>query len=105
MASISTQRWRWPIMILIGVGVAGTALWPGTRAAAEEMAASSSAPRAVGRKPASSGDQAKVDRKLEEILKNQQTIIETQQAILKRFDAVMEELRIVKVRASAHGGS
>ena len=40
---------------------------------------------------------AQVEDKLDQILANQQTI-------LGRFDAVMEELRIVKVRATLRGG-
>ena len=38
-------------------------------------------------------DAASIDKKLEAILENQQLI-------LKKFDAVMEELRIVKIRCT-----
>lgn len=47
----------------------------------------------------SAADDVKVIRKLDQILKNQETMLQNQQEILGRFDAVMEELRIVKVRA------
>ena len=41
-------------------------------------------------------DLAAIERKLDQI-------IQTQSAILQKFDAVMEELRIIKVRATIRG--
>ena len=46
-----------------------------------------------------------LEKKLDAVLANQATILSNQATILQRFDAVMEELRIVKVRATAHSGS
>ena len=44
------------------------------------------------------GGGANIEAKLDEILSTQQTI-------LQQFDAVMEELRIIKVRSTLRGGS
>ena len=46
--------------------------------------------------------QAAIEKKLKEILKRQEEILTTQKTILQKFDAVMEELRILKVRVSLH---
>jgi len=43
---------------------------------------------------------ALIEQKLEKILDNQTAILKNQQTILQRFDAVMEELRIIKMRAT-----
>ena len=49
-----------------------------------------------------SSSDASVDRRLQDILNRQDEILRNQQTILQKFDAVMDELRIIKVRASAH---
>ena len=88
----------WLLLIGLGIGLS-VGLWSAAGSAAEEAAKSS---RSVlgGVKPTeSSKSKAKEDeiaKKLDEILANQQTI-------LQRFDQVMEELRIIKVRATLHG--
>ena len=48
-------------------------------------------------------DEAAVEKQLRQILKNQQDILANQTAILQKFDAVMEELRIIKIRATLRG--
>lgn len=53
----------------------------------------------------STSDEARVDRKLKEILANQEKILANQDTILQKFDAIMEELRIIKVRATIRSGS
>ncbi len=53
-------------------------------------------------KESTAGSDAAVIKKLNEILANQQTILANQQTIFQRFDAMKEELRIIKVRASIH---
>ncbi|MBI4341111.1 MAG: hypothetical protein HY598_02375 [Candidatus Omnitrophica bacterium] len=50
-------------------------------------------------------EETAVQKKFREILKNQEQILANQAAILQKFDAVMEELRIIKVRATLRGGS
>ncbi len=50
-------------------------------------------------------EEVAVEKKLREILKNQEQILANQTTILQKFDAVMEELRIIKVRATLRGGS
>lgn len=97
---------------LLGLGIGlGVCLWSaaGSRAYEEEGAAKPAeavkASRSVlgsGAKQTESGvsSQAKnsLEKKLDEILANQKTI-------LQRFDQVMEELRIIKVRATLRSGS
>ena len=81
---------------LIAALLVGALAHAGLRAA-EEEAASGSRPRRTSRssagKSASKLDERRIDQKLDEIIENQQKI-------LKRFDEVMEELRIVKIRAT-----
>jgi len=55
---------------------------------------------ARGGKTVETAELKALERKLDKLAKEQQTILETQQTILARFDAVMEELRIIKVRAT-----
>ena len=95
-------------LILVMVVSAGVGLY--TVSLAEELTddrASRSASSVSVKAPTNSSasataDQAKLQRKLDEILT-------TQQEILKKLDeqhaAVMEELRIVKVRATIRSGS
>ena len=68
----------------------------------EETAPSSArASRSPGkgtRENAKETESSRMEKKLDEILANQT-------AILQRFDAVMEELRIIKVRATLRSGS
>jgi hypothetical protein len=92
------------IAILAGAAL-GSAVWlpaaqgeeakTSSRAATTKKAVKKSAPS-----DASLSDEAKILRKLDQILENQETLLASQQQIDSRFDAVMEELRIVKVRAS-----
>lgn len=51
------------------------------------------APTSRSSRKSSSGSNANLEQKLDEILAKQETI-------LQKFDAVMEELRIIKVRTS-----
>ena len=90
---------------LLGLGIGlGVCLWSaaGSLAYEEEGAAKPSRSVLGGAKQTerSISSQAKnsIEKKLDEILANQQTI-------LQRFDQVMEELRIIKVRATLRSGS
>ncbi len=103
---------RW-LIVIVGV-VIGIGMMPLSRVFSDEEA---TAPPTTSRrtptrhstkKPASESHETPSDpmsRRLEEILDNQRTILANQQTILQKFDAVMEELRIIKVRASLRGGS
>lgn len=82
----------------VSVGVASHPLWRVHDAAAETARSSQPAERST-RPPEDMTEEARMQEKLD-------TILATQQTILQRFDAVLEELRIIKVRsASAGGGS
>ena len=98
--------------LLIGAGI-GLAMCsrPAAMSAAEQEAARASRPGVSSasqelQSSATSGSSSKadakkngdVDKKLDEILANQQ-------AIFQRLDQVMEELRIIKVRATSRGSS
>lgn len=95
--------------IVIGVGMLEPLL---TLADEEETAVAHTTPhrtttRHGAKKPASESSETSSDpilKRLNEILDNQKTILANQQTIFQKFDAVMEELRIVKVRATLHGG-
>ncbi len=56
-------------------------------------------------KPVTVSDFGDVQRVLNQILKNEEQILANQQTMSQRFDAVMEELRIIKVRATIRSGS
>ncbi len=98
------MRGGWYRLLIAGLlGLALAGVWSQTARAVDEgesgaAATSSRASRAA--RGTASAEQSKIDRKLQEILKNQEQILANQQTILSRFDAVMDELRIVKVRAS-----
>ena len=88
------------VAIVIGAGLF-LGLWAPWGAAAEEASSKSSRrSRASATKEAGgeTSDTAHLEAKLDEILATQQTI-------LSKFDAIMEELRIIKVRATLRGGS
>ena len=102
------QVWSRSLVIVLTIGVS-VSLWSMAASSADE--ASDRASRSRTRSSVTSAEQssqsdqskekdrdAQIERKLDEILSNQQTI-------LQRFDAVMEELRIIKIRATLRGGS
>ncbi len=92
------RRRRTPLLngllgCLMGIGL--TALcsvtaFSATKASTKTSSAGSSA-------EVSHSDLVQLETKLDQVLANQQTI-------LQKFDAVMEELRIIKVRASIRSG-
>ena len=88
----------WVLLIGLGIGF-GVCLSLAVTSMAEET---SRATRSVLGGAASGGSSASsnagLEKKLDQILANQETI-------LQRFDQVMEELRIIKVRATLRGGS
>ena len=93
---------RLSIITAIVVMVGGVLLWRAMVATAVEPRTS----RAAGATASeSASDHATVEKKLREILKNQEQVLANQATILQKFDAVMEELRIIKVRATIRGGS
>ena len=49
------------------------------------------------------GKEEKILKKLDEVLTNQATIRQQLDTVMQRFDAIMEELRIIKVRATIRG--
>ena len=69
--------------------VIGLACWGGATLWATEATSK------AGSSEITKADLTKLDRKLDQILANQQTIFQ-------KFDAVMEELKIIKVRATLH---
>lgn len=89
MHAAAEHRSGWILagVLILGVLVGLSASGP-LGVAAEEGASSRS----------SRGENATLEDKLDQILSNQQLI-------LQKFDAVMEELRIIKVRATLRGSS
>lgn len=88
---------------LVGVGmlagVLGVQLCVSGVSHAEDTSTRSSTARTTIKKTDST-DLTRLERKVEEVLANQDTILANQQMIFKKFDEVMEELRIIKVRAT-----
>ena len=74
-------------------------------ASAGSLVAEQSTGASASHKQEASTGEAAIQKKLHEILKNQEQILANQTAILQKFDAVMEELRIIKIRATIRGGS
>ena len=72
-------------------------------AAGVPLSAEPSGPSSAKKADASDLDEVAIQKQLRQILKNQQDILANQTAILQKFDAVMEELRIIKVRATLRG--
>lgn len=52
-----------------------------------------------------SGKDVQLEKRLNELQRKLDEVLANQASILGRFDAVMEELRIIKVRATIRGGS
>lgn len=90
MQETQRQRVRWP-QAVAALAVAAAA-WLGTETQAAERSRTSQS-KASGSTEASVQGESKLAAKLDQVLANQDTI-------LQRFDDVMEELRIIKVRAT-----
>ena len=85
------------VLPLIGIA-AGLSLWSWTMTSmAKEAARAASSKNTATESDVNSKDLARIEEKLDQVLANQQTI-------LQKFDEVMEELRIVKVRATMTRG-
>lgn len=91
--SLKRQRIR---ILLASIVAAGVALCSLSASHAAEGA--SKARRASDRVAKEKNRDAELEKKLDQILANQALI-------LQKFDAVMEELRIIKVRATIRSGS
>ena len=87
------------LALAVGVGmlVGAAVVWSASDG--EESSRSSRAPRAAASNERESAlKTSAIEAKLDEILSGQE-------AILGKFDAVMEELRIIKIRSTLRGGS
>lgn len=88
---------------LVGVGalagILGVQLCLSGLSHAEDTPTRGPAARTTTKKTDST-DLMRLERKVEKVLANQGTILANQQTILTKFDEVMEELRIIKVRAT-----
>lgn len=92
------QRTRLPMVLatcLIGAVSWGVAARSDAAATSKTRVSSSAAAGSEGSQ-ASDRKLAALEEKLEQVLANQQTI-------LQKFDALMEEMRIIKVRVSLRG--
>ncbi len=86
------RRLRWLVMAL-GLGV-GFGLWSQTiTSTAKTTTRTSSSKNAETKGETSGKDLGRIEEKLDQILANQQTI-------LGKFDEVMNELHVVKIRAT-----
>ena len=96
---MSSTRMRWWIALTLGCALAaGAGFGALARAADEEGSSTRTTHRTTKATTAATSTAPKTDslaleRKLDDVLAGQQ-------AILKRLDEVMEELKIVKIRAS-----
>ncbi len=62
--------------------------------------ADSSKAKASGAQDADTANQVKIEKKLGKILENEEALLQGQQALSQKLDAIMEELRIIKVRST-----
>ena len=95
---MSSTRMRWRIAVALGCALAAGAGFGALVRAADEESAARTTHRTSRTTTAAAPTAPKIDslaleRKLDDMLAGQQ-------AILKRLDEVMEELKIVKIRAT-----
>ena len=84
----------WRVVVSVGVAcVLGIGAWINTSVQATEEQPQSTTHSSRPSRTSTSSQEANVEAKLNEILQNQQKI-------LTRLDEVMEELKIVKIRAT-----
>ena len=94
------RRQRSRVMAGMTTVLLGGLLWSQTAAIA--YAATSKARASSSAAADSEGSQA-TDRKLAALEEQLEQVLANQQTILQKFDAVMEEMRIIKVRVSLLG--
>ena len=90
-----SNRRSWARLVSLVIGIVGVIVWSSSLVLSDEETVPSSRSSRSSKTP-SSGSSANIESKLDEILANQQ-------AILQKFDAIMEELRIIKVRTIYKG--
>ena len=102
---IRESRARAAVMIILTTSLATTlGVWASasdTEDASRSSRATRSTAKTSASKPSPGDERAELvhlDEKLDRILANEEQI-------MKKFDEMMEELRIIKVRASIRGGS
>jgi len=84
----------WPMLVVLGVAL-GSGLWSSALATETESASRSSRSSRAGTKPSADqrSDLVRLDEKLDRLLAQQEQI-------LQKFEGIMEELRIIKVRST-----
>lgn len=82
---------------------ASTLSWGGATAAAERVIRGRAVDQGTAAGAESTDDLTKLHKQLKEVLAKQEEILANQAVMLQKFDAVMEELRIIKVRATLRG--
>ena len=94
-STATTRRWFHATALALGIMVSLLYAWAQVSSAVEAPAEDRSS-RAAGKTGSTSsggGKEAQILSRLDEVLATQRTILE-------KFDAVMEELRIIKIRAT-----
>ena len=104
---MSQRRFQWIAGAAGAVAVAWAMSWGVVTVEAERVIRGRS--QDAGAAPASADEPTdelgKLQKQMKELLAQQKEVLANQATILQRFDAVMEELRIIKVRATIRGGS
>ena len=93
-SGLRAQHWRGPVAALLGVGLFLLGLFCAVALQAEEASHSARA------KSTPSSPSKAASGKEEQILAKLNEVLEKQEHILKRFDEVMAELQIIKIRAT-----
>jgi hypothetical protein len=86
---------RWPLLVLLAAAL-GSGLWSPVSAETESSSRSSRSSRSASKSTGARSDRddlVRLDEKLDRILAQQEQI-------LQKFEGIMEELRVIKVRAS-----
>jgi len=87
----------------VAVLVASTLSLGAAVAAAERVIRGRAVDQGTAAGAEATDDLTKLHKQLKEVLAKQEEILANQAVMLQKFDAVMEELRIIKVRATLRG--
>ena len=93
-------RGHWTLLSVTGLLTVVLTLWMARTGTVQGASTKPSSTTTEALATSSGSETARLEKKLSQILTNQEKILENQQTIFQRFDAVMEQLRIIKVRST-----
>lgn len=93
-------RARWVAMALFSLAVVSFSYLSHAEETTATRSASTAGKAKTGDAQDTEAHQIKIEKKLAKILENQDALLQAQQTLNQRLDAIMEELRIIKVRST-----